>query len=216
MKNRGTNLTERGAARLLVLTKSAADMFLDHGYEAVSLHRLIASAGGSRRNIYQHFGGKEGVFKQAVTWLTTDLGRPLEELEIRSHEAKTALNLYGRQLLEIVLQPRTLALHRLMIAKVHRFPEVAQAILNVGQNRGADILSGWIADQQSSGILLVNLPTDYLAGQFVNLVVTGPQLKSLVGLVDVPTAQRSNHKTVDRAIALFLAGTLNMKDARNV
>jgi len=50
-------------------------MFLDRGYEAMSLDTLIARAGGSRRNIYDRFGGKEGLFIEVVNQLCANFLR---------------------------------------------------------------------------------------------------------------------------------------------
>ncbi|MUZ65058.1 TetR/AcrR family transcriptional regulator [Agrobacterium vitis] len=70
--------TTKGAERLRSLKDAAANMFLEQGYEAVSMDTLIAQVGGSRRNIYNHFGGKEGLFIETVTRLCAELALPLE------------------------------------------------------------------------------------------------------------------------------------------
>jgi AcrR family transcriptional regulator len=203
--------TKHGAARVRSLTDAAADMFLDQGYEAMSLDALIARVGGSRRNIYSHFGGKEGLFIEVVTRLCADLARPLEGLEISSEGVKDALTIFGSHLLEIVLQSRTLALHRLMIAEGQRFPALAQAIWQSGHDNAARILIPWIEHKQSSNQLRADLPAKDLAGQFVNLVVTEPQLRNLVGFIPDPCQSTENTQIVERAVVLFLAGALIQK-----
>jgi AcrR family transcriptional regulator len=198
--------TSRGAARLRSLTETAADMFLDKGYEAVSLDTLIARVGGSRRNIYNRFGGKEGLFIEVVTRLCSELARPLEELEISAEEVKPALTLFGNRILDIVLRPRTLALHRLMVAEGQRFPELAQVILRSGQENATNILARWVEYKQSAGRLRADLPAGDMAAQFVTLIVAVPQLHGLVGLVSKPLRPRQTKQIVDRAVTLFLDG----------
>ncbi len=207
--------TKHGAARVRSLTDAAADMFLDQGYEAVSLDALIARVGGSRRNIYSHFGGKEGLFIEVVTRLCADLARPLEGLEISSEGVKDTLTIFGSRLLEIVLQSRTLALHRLMIAEGQRFPELAQAIWQAGHDNAARILIPWIEHKQSNKQLRADLPAKDLAGQFVSLVVTEPQLRFLVGFIPDPSRSTENAQIVERAVALFLSGALIQKGGIN-
>ncbi|XAH22130.1 TetR/AcrR family transcriptional regulator [Xylophilus sp. GW821-FHT01B05] len=210
-----THRTARGAARVRSLTDTAADMFLEQGYEAVSIDTLIARVGGSRRNIYSHFGGKEGLFIEVVTQLCTDLARPLEALEIQGEDLPSALTLFGRRLLQIVLQPRTLALHRMMVAEGQRFPALAQAILHAGQDHAMRIVARWVEQQQSGGQLRADLPATDLAAQFVSLVVAGPQLRALVGLA--PKRQRPAQltSTVDQAVSLFLGGALPTKAGKH-
>lgn len=56
-------LTRRGAERRLNLLKTAYDLFLQHGYDKVSLDEIIQIAGGSKTSIYQYFDDKKGLFR---------------------------------------------------------------------------------------------------------------------------------------------------------
>lgn len=206
--------TAGGAARLRALTDAATDMFLDHGYEAASLDALIAQVGGSRRNIYDRFGGKEGLFIEVVTGLCADLAQPLEDLEIDDETVDGALKLFGRQLLGIVLRPRTLALHRLMIAEGRRFPALSQAIWRAGHDNAARILAGWIARQQVSGQLRSLASSTDLAAQFIGLLTTGPQTQALVGLAPTVLGAADVAQLTDLAVETFLAGLLP-RETRN-
>lgn len=199
-------LTSRGAARLQVLTDTAAELFLDQGYASVSLDALIAQAGGSRRNIYQHFGGKEGLFVDVVTRLCEEQARPLRDLAIGGGTIEEALDLFGRKVLEIVLQPRTLALHRLMIAEGQRFPEVAQAVLRSGHEAGVEILADWLRTRW--GELRNDLTPEELAGQFVTLLTAGSQMRALVGREKLPLAPTEISRRVREAVSTFLRGAL--------
>lgn len=54
--------TRRGIERRLALLLSATELFLDKGYDAVSLDDIVNHAGGSKTSIYKYFGNKEGLF----------------------------------------------------------------------------------------------------------------------------------------------------------
>ena len=54
--------TKRGHERVALLV-SATELFLEHGYDAVSLDDIVQHAGGSKASIYKYFGNKEGLFK---------------------------------------------------------------------------------------------------------------------------------------------------------
>ncbi|MHA3982193.1 TetR/AcrR family transcriptional regulator [Acinetobacter venetianus] len=54
--------TRRGEERRLALLLCATDLFLERGYEAVSLDDIVNHAGGSKASIYKYFGNKEGLF----------------------------------------------------------------------------------------------------------------------------------------------------------
>jgi AcrR family transcriptional regulator len=175
--------TAKGAARVDALTDIAVDMFLDQGYEAVSLDTLIAKVGGSRRNIYRHFGGKEGLFLAAIASMSEEQAAPLKSLRIPlSGNPAEALLLFGRAMLERVLLPRTLALHRLMIAESSRFPELARTIWRSGHEQAANILAEWMTQQQKAGVLRNGQPPHVLARQFVDLAVADVQLCAQIGI----------------------------------
>ena len=55
--------TKRGHERCVALLVSATDLFLERGYDAVSLDDIVQHAGGSKASIYKYFGNKEGLFK---------------------------------------------------------------------------------------------------------------------------------------------------------
>ena len=55
--------TKRGHERRLALLLSATELFLERGYDAVSLDDIVHHAGVSKASIYKYFGSKEGLFK---------------------------------------------------------------------------------------------------------------------------------------------------------
>jgi len=54
--------TKRGHERRIALLLSANELFLNRGYDAVSLDDIVQHAGGSKASIYKYFGNKEGLF----------------------------------------------------------------------------------------------------------------------------------------------------------
>ncbi len=195
--------TAKGAARIEALTDVALDMFLDQGYEAVSLDTLIAKVGGSRRNVYRHFGGKEGLFLAAIASLCEAQAAPLKSLQIPlSGNPAEALLMFGRALLERVLLPRTLALTRLMIAESSRFPELAQTIWRSGHEQAATILAEWMSHQQKAGVLRKGHAPHVLARQFVDLAVADAQLCAQLGI----PAHVNRDVALKAAIETFLCG----------
>lgn len=165
--------TARGAQRLQDLISVAGELFLERGFDDVSVEELISRVGGSRSNIYSHFGGKHGLFKEAMTRLCAEIAKPLEQLDIQG-DPDEVLPLLGRQLLKSALSPRTLALHRLLVNEGRRFPKVSHAMWEVSYDKVVAILAQWIAQQQmrpDQG-LSGAVPAKALAEQFVSMVAS--------------------------------------------
>ncbi|EMF9960905.1 TetR/AcrR family transcriptional regulator [Acinetobacter baumannii] len=58
--------TRRGIERRLALLLSATELFLEKGYDAVSLDDIVNHAGGSKTSIYKYFGNKDGLLLQSA------------------------------------------------------------------------------------------------------------------------------------------------------
>ncbi|SDI35289.1 transcriptional regulator, TetR family [Pseudomonas flavescens] len=211
------NRTSKGALRLRDLTAVAAELFLERGFASVAVDDLIARVGGSRRNVYSHFGGKEGLFIEAVEQLCAELARPLEALNLGEGSVQEALSAFGHQLLQAVLQPRTLELHRLMLAEGKRFPALSQAVLQAGHFRAADILAPWIEAHQAtpSNGFSTRLPAQTLAQQFVNIVVMEAQLRALAGLDQLPLSADRMNTIVNSAVTTFLHGAQAIRSSHD-
>lgn len=194
-----------GDARVRALTDAATDLFLRKGIDGVSIDELIQTVGGSRRNIYDRFGGKEGLFIEVVTRLCEQQAAPLRELRIEDGDLSSALQSFGERMVQIVLETRTLDLHRLMIAEGKRFPDLSRAILDSGHRAGVSILAGWLSKRR--GALRADMPPETLAEHFVTLLTAKAQRDALTGAGCLPDMDEIA-AIVRRAVSLFLHGAL--------
>lgn len=198
--------TAKGAQRLRDLTSVAAELFLERGFDGVAVDDLIDRVGGSRSTIYSHFGGKEGLFKEAMIRLCAEVAKPLEQLNIAG-EPSDVLPRLGRQLLKSALSPRTLALHRLLVNEGRRFPDVAQAMWDVSYGKAVGILAAWIAQQQRPGQGLSSaVPAKSLAEQFISMVASNAKLRAASGLASAPLSDGEVDEIVSQAVSTFLHG----------
>jgi len=199
--------TAKGAQRLRDLISVAGELFLERGFDGVAVDDLIARVGGSRSNIYSHFGGKEGLFKEAMTNLCAEVAKPLEQLNIKG-DANDVLPFLGRRLLRSALSPRTLALHRVLVNEGRRFPEVAQAMWDVSYGKAVDLLTQWIAEQQQMPEpgLSSAVPAKALAQHFIGMVVNDAKFRAASGLVATPLPDSEVDEIVRHAVSTFLNG----------
>ncbi|GAA5005409.1 TetR/AcrR family transcriptional regulator [Acinetobacter puyangensis] len=205
-------LRSKGVERLKNLTHSATELFLEHGYDATSMDMLINRVGGSRRNIYERFGGKEGLFVAVISEECKTLAAPLEALVLSNQCVKQTLQNFAEEILHIIQQPRTLELHRLMIAEGKRFPHLSQAIWAAGQDNAKLILEHWIEQQQALGTLSSNFSASLLAQSFIQLVVPPIQMQMLIGGTTISVEQ--NLDIIHHAVDFFLTATT--QDIKNV
>jgi AcrR family transcriptional regulator len=197
-------MTRRGERRCERLREVAAELFLARGYEGVSLDEIILQAGGSKANIYNHFGGKEGLFLAVIEDLMDDLTTPLRALDLSSYDFEEGLRVFGLEMLKTVLQARHLALYRLIIGESQRIPALVTLWSAHGPAVATGILTDFLARHQAAG-QRGRLPPERAAALFHNMVVTN---RLLIFGLDVPSTEEEAKHLVGEVILLFCHGYL--------
>lgn len=207
--------TAKGAQRIEDLTSAAAELFLERGFEAVAVDDLIARVGGSRSNVYTHFGGKEGLFEAAMMKVCAEMAEPFDRLNMGDLEPERVLPSFGAEWLKISLSPLTLSVHRLLTTEGARFPKVAQTMLANSYLKTIGLLASWVESQQSKphAKLSSDVPARALAEQFVSMVSSDVKLRAIVGLVQTPLSEEAIDEIVSRAVRTFLHGASTSKNA---
>lgn len=73
MTNAAPRVRMSGTERREQLISVGRQLFADKGYEAVTVEEIAAEAGVSKPLVYEHFGGKEGLYAVVVDREMTDL-----------------------------------------------------------------------------------------------------------------------------------------------
>lgn len=188
----------------------ARQLFLERGYDAVSLDDILEEVGGSKTTLYSYYGGKEGLFAATVEKMCTDKLGPLLAMDLADLDPKTALNAVGRQFLTIISDPEGRAFFRAMISEAQRFPDLASTFYAAGPEQMIRLLRRNIEQWQKKGLLRYGNP-EALAGQFLGLMMGNYHLKSLLGLMD-PLSEKQIRAWVARGTEIFLEGALTRGD----
>ncbi|MGO1073783.1 TetR/AcrR family transcriptional regulator [Lysobacter sp. CA199] len=192
-------LTDRKRAAIL---EAAAAEFRQAGYDATSMDRVAASAGVSKRTVYNHFPSKEALFAQILQQLM-ERGMASPELTYQPDRPLRP------QLLELVQQKLQLLhdvdfidLARVAIAAVIPSPERAQEMFaRMGDKEEG--LTVWIRAAAADGRLKTQDPL--FASMLLQGMVKGfafwPQIT--LGQPMLTPTQRS--QVADTATDMFLA-----------
>ncbi|MFX8012253.1 helix-turn-helix domain-containing protein, partial [Acinetobacter baumannii] len=87
---------------------AAIDVFLEHGFANASMAEVAARARASKATIYNHFWSKEQLLAAIVDAMAQ---RIIDDHGIdETIDIRTNLIDFGRALLDLVLDPRTMAL----------------------------------------------------------------------------------------------------------
>ena len=125
--------TKRGHERCLALLLSANRLFLEKGYDAVSLDDIVNHAGGSKASIYKYFGNKEGLFTAICDYrreqFFKDISLPFNQAgqDLRCYLVDTLISFYQH-----IIQPENAAFLRLILEQSQRNTELAHYIHDHG------------------------------------------------------------------------------------
>src|SRR5436190_17438294 len=131
----GQTRSERKRAAILA---AATEVFLAKGYPGTSMDEIAARAAVSKQTVYKHFADKERLFTEIVVGTVDKISDPVYEevLDLNeSGDVEADLRGLARRQLAMVMQPRLLALRRLVIGEANRFPELGRTFYERGPER---------------------------------------------------------------------------------
>lgn len=183
---------------------AATRMFLRHGYAGVSMDAIAREAGVSKQTIYNHHASKEALFGAIVRERCAGLLASLDIERGEARDVEAVLSSFAHRYLELVLDPSSLALYRLVMAEVTRLPELGEATYRLGPEVAETALAEFLEEQTRRGSLSVEHPR-MAAGQFFGLLKGNLQIRALLGIR--PGVSNARHEEiVAQAVRVFLAG----------
>lgn len=198
----GCRRTRRGEERCERVRAVAAELFLAHGYDGVSLDDIIAQAGGSKTNIYSHFGGKEGLFIGIVEGRCDEVDAILKAVDLSGASLEEGLRRLGRTLLGALLNDRHLALYRLIIGQSGRFPSIGHAWMTHGPEATRRTIGQFLNGHRQR---LHELSPEQAAVLFHTMLTWDPLSCAVFGL-GAGSSQASVDKQVEDTLCLFVRG----------
>ncbi len=201
----------REAALLLGahILDAATELLLDQGYGATSIEAVAARAGVSKRTFYHRFADKPALVRAVVSRLVDGVRPPAGYTLGVDNDLGAGLRMLGMQLIGAALSPRILALHRLIVAESHRFPELLDAAALSGGR--TEVVRLIIARLQHAVDGLGGAEAEFAAQQFLQLVVSLPQLRAL-GIGEAMTPEE-RARWVAQSVALLLGGLAGLRTA---
>ncbi|MDR9753475.1 TetR/AcrR family transcriptional regulator [Pseudomonas sp. SZMC_28357] len=193
-------LTDRKREAII---QAAISEFRAHGFDVTSMDRIAASAGVSKRTVYNHFPSKEELFAEILSQLWT---RVSAELDI-PYRADQPLREQLRQLLQGKLQlladDNFLNLARVAIAATLHSPDRARNMVErMGERE--ESLTTWIRAAQADGRLKPVDPT--FAAQQMHGLLKSFAFWPQISMGQPPLTSQAQTQVAESAMDLFLAG----------
>jgi AcrR family transcriptional regulator len=184
------------------LMEGARRAFLEHGFDGASVGDIVRAAGISKGTLYAYFPSKEKLFETLVIEDRRKHSEALCISEDAGDDVPRALSQFGRNLLNMLSQPDTVAFVRIVIAASGKFPEIGRAYYEAGPARGVARLADYLRRMTAKGVLDIADP-EHAARQFLDLCKSGIHVRMLLGVSQPPSAE-AIAANVDSAVAVFM------------
>ncbi|MFJ2448234.1 TetR/AcrR family transcriptional regulator [Pseudomonas sp. NPDC087626] len=184
------------------IVQAAINEFRSNGFDITSMDKIAATAGVSKRTVYNHFASKEELFAEILQRLWTNICAQEDSVYSPGQPLREQLGqlLHGK--LALLADNSFLDLARVAIAATIHSPERAQDIvLRIGEREEA--LTAWIRAAQADGTLKPVDP-DFAAQQLHGMLKAfafWPQIS-----MNQPVLSAEMQSTViESALDMFLA-----------
>lgn len=186
------------------IVRSAAKLFLDKGYDSVSINDIIEVVGGSKGTIYSNFGSKEKLFEAVVQQMCSDVTIQIDTRPVGTVEEQ--LTRIAHSFVSKVLSPQILRFHRLMTSIGRTFPAAGRLFYDTGPRTACGIIAGWVALHQRAGNIRDDEDPHRLAVLFHDMLIGEQQLSWLTSASNDKERAARVEQTVRLAVKLFLKG----------
>ena len=187
------------AESILAAAKRA---FLAAGFGAVSMDTIAREASVSKATVYAHFAGKEELFGAVIERECERYFARFSEGELDPRDVRASLTVLGRRFLELLLSPDGIALYRIIVGEVTRFPRLGEVFWRAGPERQRLQIEAFLKSAIASGNLVLT-DTRLAAEQFVSLVRGDIQPRHLLRL-EADADRRGIDAAVEGAVATVL------------
>jgi len=179
--------------------------FLEMGYGAASITKIVTKAKMSKTTVYSRFPSKQALFQAIVERQIAQIAPANIFVGLQGKlELETGLNLYANNILKLSLKDEFIGLNRLVISECHRFPELASSGKRrneLGIKRISSFIEQCLAVEGKHCKNVENVASVFIAtirGWYYQVLITDQ--------IVTPSVRK---KWVAEAVRLFLAGKDN-------
>src|SRR4051812_42590719 len=190
----------RGKAEAVLVAAERA--FLAAGFGAVTMDAIAREAGVSKATVYAHYGGKEALFGAVVARLSERRFHSFSVEALDPVDIEASLTAIALRFLDLVLSPEAIALNRIIIAEVIRFPALGAVFWQAGPERTRSQIEGFLRRAAASGSLAITNPR-LAAEQFVALTRGEIHLRSLLRL-EASGDPAGSQEAAERTVGTFM------------
>ena len=167
-------------AKRAAILDAAKRMFVQHGFDRVSMDQIAAEAGVSKLTVYSHFGDKDSLFAEAVR-THCEQGMPMRLFEPDPDvPLRDRLMANGEAFFAMVMSPEAIAGHRILCSPQLCGSGLPELAWKAGPQRTKEVFAALLERRIAAGELEIDDP-DRAAGHFFTLLKGDPHAQAVAG-----------------------------------
>lgn len=189
----------RKAAQIL---SAAAELFLQRGFEAITMDEVARTSGVSKATLYVYFASKEDLFAAVMREETRRMNDQIWTPRDGDHDVEVVLRRVARNFAAVFLAERTIACKRALLGALPRFPDVGGVIYESGPAKMAATIADFLRKAHDGGQVDAPDP-EFAARQFISLIRGDFELGGVLALP--PPSKAEIDHVIEGALEMFLA-----------
>ncbi|PZQ44104.1 MAG: TetR family transcriptional regulator [Micavibrio aeruginosavorus] len=185
------------------ILETASKLFIENGFQSVSMDQLAAAVPVSKPTLYTHFQDKRDIFA-AVLAERCELALESLRADLVSHGSpKGQIRAFGQHFLDLLLSKQALQLHKVIVAESDAFPEMARMFYETGPRRMNQLLAGYL--QKANEDKLLDVPdVEMAASLFMGMIKSGLHMRCLLGVHAGEPTKAEKERVLDAAVSVFM------------
>lgn len=176
--NEPTVATTRMEKKRAQIRDAARGLFLQHGFQGTSTDAILVAAGiASKETLYRYYASKEDLFIDVLRSLTVERADLREFMQhapapASAQDLRTLLRAVAQEILENMLQPSYLALIRLAMAELSRFPQLGALFRQTVPEPAMKYIMTLLRNGQANGIVRQDIELEAIGRMFLGALLT--------------------------------------------
>ena len=187
------------------ILETASRLFIEQGFQAISMDQLAAAVPVSKPTLYAHFHDKRDLFTAVIGNRCSLALAALKQGVAMKKSDEDGLLIFARHLLGLILSPESIKLHRVVIGESANFPDMAQLFYECGPKQMRQFLMTYLEQLNGQNGRVFDQP-DLSADLFLGMMKSRMHLQCVLGLRTEKPTQAEIEAFITHAVRVFLKG----------
>jgi len=181
-EKRGRSKDEEKRGQII---EAAGMLFVEHGFEKVSMEGIAKSAGVSKQTVYSHFGNKQQLFTAAIDAKCEEYNL-VPEKQGAEMDFETYLTYFCTHLTSLLNSAEAIGIFRVCVREGGN-SEVGELFWAAGPGKIRQRLHGYLSEQCRLGHLQIS-NIEFATSQLIAMIHSETQFRSLLSLAATKSA----------------------------